>query len=613
MSDPTSPPPDAPSPAPEAAPSLPAAAKTAPRKCNWHRVRVYTWGILLVFTMWFCGIMVEIRYHPISMINRALAELPYPSSAGSAQWLNRRTLEVDNVKIGNFFNADSLIITASPFYLWRHHLAKVQVTGAQLYAKELTTSLEKSAPNGTSGWNAKNIFNKIVAFFAGYSDDGLDWVIGRLEINRGTLMLNNLIENTAIPIRLGVRHPIVLTTLRLGKPDSSPGMSEERTVQIGAVSISSPFDPLTPVFYFPLTQVTYTYTEIWHHHIRRVEMMHPTMFLGEDLFWLTKQLRSGKPKPATGVEAPWLLGEFKVDYGRLAVNAFGQPVVHFPFFIETKVDDIRLDQLDKISVKSSVNIANLTQDYPEYKVNIRNLHGKLYFNWPPSDAKANNVTNDIYIDAISWNGIPAKQVYSSVTFDPNGVYGKLYGMCEGGQLSGNFEFYYAKGFTWNADFFAQKVNCQPVAEKMAGKYCNLTGELDGRIEVQGKATEILNCQGLLQLPIPGVLKIKSMEDLLQRLPPDTIALKRQALKLVIDSFDTYPYDYGKLTLQYTPAGGTSELRLDGPRGSRDFSVVLHPFNLAAAAEAVGLKPAPTPANDQTTSSSAGGAAGPSGG
>jgi hypothetical protein len=90
-------------------------------------------------------------------------------------------------------------------------------------------------------------------------------------------------------------------------------------------------------------------------------------------------------------------------------------------------------------------------------------------------------------------------------------------------------------------------------------------------------------------------------------------LKRQALKLVIDSFDTYPYDYGKLTLQYTPAGGTSELRLDGPRGSRDFSVVLHPFNLAAAAEAVGLKPAPTPANDQTTSSSAGGAAGPSGG
>ena len=39
----------------------------------------------------------------------------------------------------------------------------------------------------------------------------------------------------------------------------------------------------------------------------------------------------------------------------------------------------RLDQLDEASIKSSVNIVNLTQDYPEYKVNINNLSGKLYY------------------------------------------------------------------------------------------------------------------------------------------------------------------------------------------------------------------------------------------
>jgi hypothetical protein len=574
MSEPT--PPSDPA-VPEPTPSPDTAAKAARRKCNWHRVRVYALGILIMLTMWFCAIMLEIRFYPIRMIDRALAQLPYPSSAGDAHWINRRTLKIDSLKIGDFFNADSVVITASPIGLWRRHVAVVQVTGAQLYTKELAAALEQAPAPKVSPWSLGHIWDKTMRFLTGYSNDGLDWVIGRLEISRGTLLLNNLISDTAIPVGLGVRHPIVLTGLRLGKPDASPEMAQERTVEISSVNLTSPFDPLAPVFVLPLTRVTFSYTEIWRHHIRRIDLIHPTMYLGEDLFWLTNQLRTEKTTATKGVEAPWVVSEFKVDYGRLAVNAFGQPVFHFPFFIKTMVDDIRLDQLDQISAKSSVIIENLTEDYPDYKVRINNLRGKLYFSWPPTDAKANNVVNSIQIKEISWNDIPATNVATTVTFDPNGVYGRLTGGCEGGQLSGNFEFYYSKGFTWNADFFADRVNCQPIAEKLAGKYADLTGEIDGRIEVQGKVTDILKCRGLLELPKAGTLKIKAMEDLLSRLPPDTPALKRDALKLAIESFDTYPYDRGKLTLNYAPTGGTSALRLDGPRGSRDFEVVLHPY------------------------------------
>ena len=136
-----------------------------------------------------------------------------------------------------------------------------------------------------------------------------------------------------------------------------------------------------------------------------------------------------------------------------------------------------------------------------------NLRGDLYFSWPPSDANANNVVNTIDIDEISWNNIPVKKVSATVTFNPNGVYGKLTdGRCEGGLLNGNFEFYYTKGFTWNADFFANKINCQPIAEKMAGKYINLTGELDGKIAVQGKSTEILNAPVRSTCRVPGCFR-----------------------------------------------------------------------------------------------------------
>ncbi len=170
-----------------------------------------------------------------------------------------------------------------------------------------------------------------------------------------------------------------------------------------------------------------------------------------------------------------------------------------------------------------------------------------------------------------------RDVSTTVTFDPNGVYGKLYGKCEGGDLSGNFEFYYTKGFTWNADLFCDKINCQGIAEKLVGKYCNLTGELDGRIAVQGQVTEILKCSGLLTLPNPGRLQITSMDDLINRLPTDWLAIKRDAAKIAINAFRDYPYTSGSLKLDYTPTGGLSTLLLQGPVGKRQFDVALHPL------------------------------------
>lgn len=536
-------------------------------RINWHRVRVYSWSILLMVTMWFCATLVTIRLHPQRVVDGLLAQLPFSSSTGNVYWVNRRTLKIDDVKLGGFFYADSIIVVASPIGLWRRHLAKVQVLGGQLFTKPLYAAMDQIG--------------------AGKSN-GLDWVIGRLEISRGTVMLDNLVADTSIPVRLGVRNPIILNGFRLGQPDSSPEMTQERMAEIVNVAIVSPVDPISPVFFFPLTRVRFTYTELWHHHIREIDLVRPTMFLGEDLFWLTKEFKStNKPTATQGPAAPWEVAHLEVQYGQLAVNAFGQPVVHFPFFFDTKVDDIRLDQLDQISAKATIPIQRLDQNYPDYKVRIVNLRGNLYFSWPPTDATANNVVNTIQIAEVSWNDIPVKDVSTTVTFDPNGVYGKLYGKCEGGQLDGNFEFYYTKGFTWNVNLFADKINCQPIAEKLAGKYIDLSGEIDGKIDVQGKTTDILNCTGSLDLPNPGKLEIKSMDGLLDRIPANMITLKRDALKIAISAFQTYPYDRGQLKIDYKPVGGVGSLNLSGPLGARQFEFYLHPWSLTDNSEPPG--------------------------
>ena len=525
-------------------------------RIRWQRVSIYLGSIAVMLAMWICGILYTIREHPERFVDKLLAQMPQPASAGKVYWINRRTLEIDDVKIGGFFYADSIIITASPIGLIRRHVAKVQILGGQLFTKPLYAVMDRTG--GTA------------------QDQGLNWTIGQLQISRGTLMLDNLIPDTSIPVRLGVRTPINLYQVHLNKPDASKAMTKEETIDIENVYFVSPFDPLSPVLGLPLVRVRFTYAEFWHHQIREIDLIHPTLFVGEDLFWFSSQFqKQRKSQPEEGPTAPWNVGHFEVQYGQLAVNAFGQPVVQFPFFFNTKVDDIRLDQLDKISTKSAIVIQRLDQDYPDYKIKITNLTGQLYFSWPPTNDKANNVTNWIKVEKLSWNHIPVTHAFSSVTFDPNGVFGSLSGQCEGGELSGNFEFYYTKGFTWNVDFFAQKVNCQPIADKVAGKYVNLTGELDGEMSVDGQVTEIQKVKGLLSLPKAGVVDIKSMDELLARLPADTSALKRDSLKIAITALETYPYANGQLKLDYTPAGGTGSLILDGPNGHRQFDVFLH--------------------------------------
>jgi hypothetical protein len=467
-------------------PSEPAPDQVQPAVCvrrRWQRASIYLGSIALILMMWICGILYTLRQHPERFVDGLLAQLPFPSSTGDVSWQNRRTLVIEDLKLGDFFYADQIVIVASPVGLLRRHVAKVQIIGGQLFTKPLYAAMNKFKSSGAGNFN---------------------WTIGRLEISRGTAMLQTVAVDTPIPLRFGVRQPIVLHALKLGQPDSSPEMTEEQTAEIVNVNIVSPVDPVAPVFTFPLIRIRFTYTELWHHQIREIDLVRPTMFLGEDLFWFTDQFKKEHAAmPTVGPTAPWTVDHFKVEYGRLAVSAFGQPVVHFPFFFGTTVDDIRLDQLDKMSAKSVIAIKRLDQDYPDYKIHLVDLTGRLYFSVPPTDAKANNVVNTLSIDEIAWNEIPVTGVSTTLTFDPNGVYGKLNGKCEGGQLAGNFEFYYTKGFTWNADFFANKINCEPIAEKMVGKYVDMTGELDGKLSVQGKTTEILNCQGSLALPNPG--------------------------------------------------------------------------------------------------------------
>jgi hypothetical protein len=553
---------------PDPTPPTPPAAPEQPpphhrhhhRHIFWRRVRVYSLSLLLVGSIYFYAAARIMREHPQRVTSEILSRLPFPSSVGRVQWLNASQLDLRDLKVGDFFYAAHVIVTATPYELLRHHIDEIDIRGAQFFTGKFNDALRRGGKSKGPG--------------------GLDWTITKLVIYRGTLLLEEMAPDMpAIPVRLGIKQPITLNYVKLGHPDRSPSMTRERTVDLENVLIVSPFDALSPVLSLPLIRVTFTYNELWQHHLRQVCVVQPVLHLGQDLFWFTDQFKkehAAAPHSGKGVDAPWQLDHFQVRYGQLAVNAFGQPAFQFPFFFDTDVDDVRLDQLDKVTARMVVPIEKFNADYTDYKIKIVDLTGQLEFSIPPG-TQANNVFPKIIIKELSWNGIAATDVTTWVTFDPSGIYGKLTGTCERGQLAGNFEIYYLKGFTWNADFFANTIDCAPIADKLAGKYGTLTGTIDGQIGVQGKTTEITACTGRLDLRKAGLLQIRSADDLIKRLPGAKGSLQNQALKLAVGALRNYPYQVGGVKINYTPEGGVASLHLDGPSGKRDFSVYLHPY------------------------------------
>lgn len=538
----------------------------------YHKKRTYAALMIASSLVAVLAFVALIRFRPTEVVQKALDITRAPVTIRKVEWVEG-TLTLRGVRMGKgardessenvYFSAARIVVR----WQWMElllagRIASVELRKPQIWVARLNKAL------GTNGGN-------------GNASSG-NWSITSLKIDTGTLMLDNLgADIPAVPITVGRDKPIEFHDVRIS--GKGAGMDREQIATVEKLTITSPYDPMSPVLFFQAINISFTWQELRRNEIRGIELIGPVIYLGPDLFWFTDRFSKQRSDPSAaksngngnGAPTPWRIHDFQVRAGKLAVNAFGQPGVTLPFTFVSSAKDIRLDQLDKISINNKVIIPSQDRYYPEYKIRWQEMRGEIAFSLPLGDKNADNVVNTIHIKSLSWNDLEVTDAWSSVTFDRNGIYGRMEGHCYKGLLSADFAVLFQNGYPWEGHFFVSKVDSAPMVTKLAPSYLSLTGILNGKLAVKGKATEIVQTTGDLGLQPPGVLQIKSIDELVRKMPEDWNFIKRDLATIVLESFRTYNYTKGELTLDYQNPTAVGALKLSGLQGTRNFTVNWH--------------------------------------
>jgi hypothetical protein len=528
----------------------------------WKRRRVWipvTSVILLLTALWFLP-----RWLVTTTLGVAGVEM---ETEGKVRWLGFFSgWEGEEVKLGEYGRFDRLTIRWNWWNLLVHQEIELMDldrpgiwTGraAKAFAKEETPQ-EKVAHDPSR-------------FSLGLKE---------LRISRGKIVLEDLgFGLPAIPIRLGDKEPLVLKNLRLG--DRLHQVEVEQRAEITDITVPAPYDPISPVLYFQKITLVFTWEGLARNEIRQVLVEGPQIFLGPNLFEYTDEIKKERQDWAKpGKKEPWLIQDFTITGGKLTISGFGEPTFDLPITYGMNRKDWRVGDL----IKMVVAIYDLGKPYPEYQFSYGTMQGDMQFSLPPSDEKANNLVSRIYVDSLSWKDITSTDNWVSTTFDRQGIYAEFGGKAYDGYIKGGFFVYFKENFPWEFWVNSDKVNAEPVAVKLTPEYLHLTGRISGNFYVKALARDIQSCKGDLQLLDQGKLEIRSIDEILKKLPSEWPSLKRQMSTSVLSAFRDYDYTSGLLNLNYVKPVSTLLLDLQGAQGRRRFDLQWHQLSEPEIAE-----------------------------
>lgn len=449
------------------------------------------------------------------------------------------------------------------------------------------------------------------------------WTAGRVAVSDLSITLQKIAPGLP-PLTFAVQFQAEDTPL---EPEGLVENVDAQRIELTSLTIPAPYGSLRPVARLDTIFLHFTLDGLLRQRIDRVEILNPTLYVGEPLFWYVDYYRKfagGEINPSMEKMAlassandvalnavaqalstasipakSWGIDELAVSGGKLILAPKGVPLPGFrqafPFSFSTRLDSGQLDAVFDIP----------TDNYPlpDIDLELIGMKGQVRFNLPLKDVD-NNLTETFEVDQIRWKQLHVENAHLSVTYDMNGIYGKFGGEAYEGYIEGGFDVYLNDSYTWDGWIAATNVLSTEITQKLTPAYFLLEGKVNGSLIAAGDAKELYQADITCSNATAGRFSIAALNDMLDTLPNDIGAsLTDQITRIGLETLRDFDYETVEAKGRFHGREGSGFLKIFGPTGSRQFDVnvldhrwkVDPPAEPAVATPAVPLNP---PADDE---------------
>jgi len=377
-------------------------------------------------------------------------------------------------------------------------------------------------------------------------------------------------------------------------PSELAGDFETQRIELSQLAIKSPYESLRNVATLDTIFIDFTLDGIFKQRIDKVEVVSPTIFVGEDLFWYIDYYRkyaageidsntraialadNDKALALTAATAPsktggaWSVETLQVHAGKLVIAPKGHPLPGiprpFPFSFTTRMNEGKL--------VADLDIPSDTYTWEQLKIELENMRGRVQFNLPVKTLD-NNLTETFQVDRIRWKQLHMEDAHLSVTYDMNGIYGKFGGAAYEGYVNGEFNIYLDTNFSWDGWITGTGVRTTEITQKMCPAYLLLDGKVDLTVIAQGNQHEVYQSDVKFKNQSPGTFNIVALNDILKTLPPNLAGYEHDIMRIGVETLRDFDYDTVDGQCRFYGREGKGFLHLIGPTGSRNIDLNIY--------------------------------------
>ena len=404
------------------------------------------------------------------------------------------------------------------------------------------------------------------------------WKLRELDIVNSRIALADLGVGTT---SIGFNIETTLKDIPLSAAMTDTG-EEMQQQEIADFTITSPLDSFAPVFTMKTLFIRYSIAGLLRREIEEIQVLNPTIYVGEDLFWYFDELGKREvesPTPAVSSapssdETGWKLKKIGIAYGQLVIASGGKARLPLPLQFATSAENLNLAKLSDLKLALDLKVPQEDYLFPGYKLELRQLGGNIKFDLPPQSGQ-NNLVQTLRMNEVRWRQFRAEEGWLAVTFDRKGINGEIGAKGYGGYINGGFTSFFGDTYPWIGWLSGTKVDLKKVTDVMAPGNFAMDGPGDFKLEASGASSSLDRLRGSLRAVRRGKMQVGKLDQILADIPVNWYWLKRESTRILLETLRDFTYDTGDASFWFLNDEGNLKLTLQGPTGSRNIDVVLH--------------------------------------